>query len=361
MNLYFHNVGLPGSQEDFPKTVFRTIPISVVRENLPDDWPHKAELLRRLESHFPEGEFNCWGVPAGAFNAIKRMSVGDVVLLLESAGANGVAPAMGEVIAFWPDQLPALSEALWGKTKFPYIFFFRTERLSGLTWPQMRADFAYEPTYRPQHHISRVNKDLSDYGGAAGYVAHLRKHFAEGISPGTVTPAEVKREAGEGGQDYLRKVERESSAIRQKSLGAQPQLKEGAGKEVKKVTARSAAFRIDIKRLYAFRCAVCGSGLVSPDDKPAVESAHIYPKEHDGSDDYRNGVCLCLMHHWAFDAGWLAISDDHRVVVRGGLPAGEEYDFIRRYDGQKIDLPAQSEFAPHPLFLSEHRKLKGFE
>jgi len=125
--------------------------------------------------------------------------------------------------------------------------------------------------------------------------------------------------------------------------------------------ARSAAFRIDIKKLYAFRCAVRGAGLVSPDDKPAVESAHIYPKEHDGSDDYRNGVCLCLMHHRAFDAGWMAISDDHRVLVRDGLPAGAEYDFIRRHEGKKIDLPAQSEFAPDPLYLSAHRRLKGFE
>jgi putative restriction endonuclease len=363
MDIYYHHVGAAGSAEDFPKTVFGARPISVVREHVPDSWPHKAELLRRLEAHFPEGEFNCWGVPAGALNFIRRMRAGDVVLLLETAGPPGDAPAMGEVIAFWPEQLPMLSEALWGLPRFPYIFFFRTERLSGLTWSRMHADFEYT-NYDPPSRIFRVRKELAAYGGRERYVAHLRKHFGvEGGGPGRVTAAEAARELGVGGRDYQREVEKESSAIRRKSMSPSPQLTEGAGKRVKTVTERprSAAFRIGIKQLYGFKCAICGTGLIAPDRKPAVESAHIFPKEHDGSDDYRNGVCLCLMHHWAFDAGWLAITDDHRVIVHDDLPAGGEYDFIRRYAGEAIDLPAQSEFIPHPLFLRAHRELKGFE
>jgi hypothetical protein len=362
MELYYHHVGLTGAREDFPKTVFRSVPISVVRQNVPDDWPHKAELLRRLKAHFPEGEFNCWGVPAGAFNAIRRMWVGDVVLLLKTIGVMGTAPAMGEVIAFWPDQLPTLSEALWGKDQFPYIFFFHTELLSNLTWEQMRSDFNYSQNYRPPTYISRV-RDLSAYGGAERYVAHLREHFAVAASRlERVTAAELQREAGEGGEDYRREVEQASSAIIRKSLDPNPSLIEGSAKSVKRVTKpRSAAFRLGVKKLYGFRCAICGLGLISPGGARAVESAHIYPKEHNGSDDYRNGVCLCLMHHWAFDAGWLAISDDHRVLIRDDLPAGEEYNFIRRYEGEEIDLPAQGEFSPSPLFLRAHRKLKEFE
>ncbi len=360
MELYYHNVGSKGAGDDFPKTVFRSVPISVVRENVPDDRPYKAELLKRLRLYFPEGEFNCWGVPERAYNYIKKLSVGDVVLLLETLHN---VPAMGEVVAFWPDQLPKLSEALWGKDRFPYIFFFRTERLSNLTWEQMRADFGYDSNYKPPNYFLPVRKDLSAYGGAERYVAHLREHF--GVAGGRlerVTTAELEREAGESDESYRREVEEESSKIIRRSLD-NPQLTEGAAKRVKRVTERprSAAFRLGVKKLYEFRCAICGLGLVSPDGAHAVESAHIYPKEHDGSDDYRNGVCLCHMHHWAFDAGWLAISDDLRVLIRDDLPAGEDYDFIRRYEGEEIALPTQKEFSPSPLFLRAHRRLKEFE
>jgi predicted restriction endonuclease len=41
--------------------------------------------------------------------------------------------------------------------------------------------------------------------------------------------------------------------------------------------------------------------------KPEVQGAHIYPKGRDGSDDLRNGICLCRRHHWAMDAGWISI------------------------------------------------------
>jgi len=86
MELYYRHVGASGAGEDFPKTVFRAVPLSVVRGGVPDGWPHKAELLRRLEARFPEGEFNCWGVPEGALKFIRRMQAGDVVLLLETSG-----------------------------------------------------------------------------------------------------------------------------------------------------------------------------------------------------------------------------------------------------------------------------------
>ena len=38
-----------------------------------------------------------------------------------------------------------------------------------------------------------------------------------------------------------------------------------------------------------------------------------------------------------------------------------DYEFIRKYAGTKILLPADTKAAPHPVFLQAHRELMGFE
>jgi len=91
------------------------------------------------------------------------------------------------------------------------------------------------------------------------------------------------------------------------------------------VRPRDAAFRIEVKRAYGFRCAICGTSLQGPKGHYEVQSAHIYPKSEDGSDDLRNGLCVCRMHHWALDVGWVSLSDDHTVLVRPGLPESVDY------------------------------------
>jgi putative restriction endonuclease len=91
-----------------------------------------------------------------------------------------------------------------------------------------------------------------------------------------------------------------------------------------------------------------------------VYRAHIYPKGRDGSDDVRNGICLCRMHHWAMDTGWISIADDYTILVRDELPNHDDYRFIAEYEGGKIRLPSVAEAAPNEMYLQEHRKLTGF-
>ena len=38
-----------------------------------------------------------------------------------------------------------------------------------------------------------------------------------------------------------------------------------------------------------------------------------------------------------------------------------DYEFIRKYAGTQILLPADTKAAPHPVFLQAHRELMGFE
>src|SRR5690242_634591 len=46
-----------------------------------------------------------------------------------------------------------------------------------------------------------------------------------------------------------------------------------------------------------------------------VEAAHIVPHSEKGKDDILNGLSLCHLHHWAFDAGWFAVGDNFTIQV----------------------------------------------
>ncbi|ESP87735.1 restriction endonuclease-like protein [Candidatus Halobonum tyrrellensis G22] len=74
----------------------------------------------------------------------------------------------------------------------------------------------------------------------------------------------------------------------------------------------------------------------------------------------RNGLALCRLHHWAFDAGWIAFSDDHDVLVRHA-PERDGYDEFKQLEGSSLNLPEDEELAPDSLFLEKQRKLSGFE
>jgi putative restriction endonuclease len=64
-------------------------------------------------------------------------------------------------------------------------------------------------------------------------------------------------------------------------------------------------FKFRVVQRYGARCAVCDM------DVPEVlDAAHIRPRQERGSDDPRNGLVLCALHHRALDAGLFAIQPD---------------------------------------------------
>jgi putative restriction endonuclease len=134
--------------------------------------------------------------------------------------------------------------------------------------------------------------------------------------------------------------------------------------ELKKTTiisrARPAAFRIKVRHAYKNHCAICGLSRFSASGFPEVEAAHIFPKEKQGSDDPRNGLALCRLHHWAFDNGLIGVLDNYRIIVKDDL-TNKDYGEITRYSGKSLFLPDDSAYHPHPLFLKAHREIHGFE
>jgi hypothetical protein len=123
---------------------------------------------------------------------------------------------------------------------------------------------------------------------------------------------------------------------------------------------RDQAFAQKVKEAYDERCAMCGARRVAPNGSTEVEAAHIYPKSEGGVDDVRNGAALCKLHHWAFDNGWLSITDDYDIIVRDAEDR-DGYDEFSNLDGDSLHLPDDEDLRPHPKFLHEHRSLHGFE
>jgi putative restriction endonuclease len=112
---------------------------------------------------------------------------------------------------------------------------------------------------------------------------------------------------------------------------------------------RATDFRRRVLAAYESRCALCGVQL------RLVDAAHIIPVKHSSSnDETRNGLCLCALHHRAFDQGLVAVMPDYRIVVNRtkllglqmlGLGSGEDA-FIANL-GTHLRMPVEINQTPH--------------
>jgi hypothetical protein len=146
------------------------------------------------------------------------------------------------------------------------------------------------------------------------------------------------------------------------------------GKKVKKFSReteiRTRGFRQAVIEAYEYRCAFCRMKIQSPDKLLwEVEAAHIVPHSEKGKDDILNGLSLCHLHHWAFDAGWFTLKDDYSILISSqvhSLPSDYgrmgDYDFIRIFSNEnfKIFLPKREEICPHQSAISWHRENKFY-
>lgn len=150
-------------------------------------------------------------------------------------------------------------------------------------------------------------------------------------------------------------IDREKSEL-ESTVETDPELTEDETQYIEtRRRARDRAFTELVREAYDNECAVCGSQRESPQGNPEVEAAHIYPKSKGGSDDVRNGVALCKLHHWAFDCGWMSFTDDLEVIVAES-PDKNGYEEFRKLDGVGLSIPENSDLKPHPLFIAEHRR-----
>lgn len=130
--------------------------------------------------------------------------------------------------------------------------------------------------------------------------------------------------------------------------------KEGIERErLVKVRVNQRFFRTTVLTSYESRC--CITGLAIP---TLLSASHIAPWSKDANNrmNPRNGLCLNLLHHKAFDAGLITITPEFRVRVSSSLTpssAGDMYEsFFERYNNQPARPPHR--FLPDKTLLELH-------
>lgn len=110
-------------------------------------------------------------------------------------------------------------------------------------------------------------------------------------------------------------------------------------------------FRDFVSVAYQHKCAITGT-VIAYESMNNLETAHIQPKSHGGPFLPSNGLSLCRDFHWAFDHGFLALTDDCHVMVSKKAPS----DLLMPYDGKEIFMPEEPFFRPKVEFIQYHRK-----
>lgn len=127
------------------------------------------------------------------------------------------------------------------------------------------------------------------------------------------------------------------------------------------VLKRDGKFRKIITSIYSHRCAFCGIQL------ELVEAAHIIPHSHtNGTDNPENGVCLCALHHKAYDDGLIYFDLDYNIKINEGK---NEYLTKMGRDGgaqkfmklqfDKVSLPESSAFHPSKENIALANQIRG--
>jgi predicted RNA-binding protein with RPS1 domain/translation initiation factor IF-1 len=117
---------------------------------------------------------------------------------------------------------------------------------------------------------------------------------------------------------------------------------------------RDTAFRDMVLSTYGDTCCICGVrykfGAAS-----AMQAAHIIPKSHRGADILSNSICLCPLHHWAFDKGFVTVDEENTIVVsRQVLDIEEGASTLSSHHGQRAHIPTN--VALSPAAVGWHRR-----
>jgi len=126
---------------------------------------------------------------------------------------------------------------------------------------------------------------------------------------------------------------------------------------------RDVSFRKRVLTAYGFHCAVCGIQL------KLVEAAHIIPVNHENStDETRNGLALCALHHKAYDQALVTIVDDYSVQINHNqvteLQKQKLSDGLAKFSQDLrpiIILPPAVSDRPHAEYIRIANTIRGWK
>jgi hypothetical protein len=127
MAIYFHHVGEVGAARDFPRTIFDESSGSGLRHFKDEILPQLSDLpqeeIIRVAAAIrgaPQG-FQIWGIPSGGARLFRRVSEGDIWLLIDTDRPGGSISYAGRIICKIENPSFHFSNYLWGEAKFPLI------------------------------------------------------------------------------------------------------------------------------------------------------------------------------------------------------------------------------------------------
>ncbi len=153
MNVFLMHIGEPGNV-DVAYTIAakrtRAEMLAGLRPGSMEEQFFRSDAT--FQNAFPNGEFNCWGIPPGALPRFRETQVGDLVLFFPRAGQNGALEYIGVVKAKCDFECWDSSKILWPNTPhqkpFPFIFFFDSEA-GNRYWPDFLDEIGYNPNWYP--------------------------------------------------------------------------------------------------------------------------------------------------------------------------------------------------------------------
>lgn len=126
---------------------------------------------------------------------------------------------------------------------------------------------------------------------------------------------------------------------------------------------REQDFRARVLSAYGHKCAMCSVQL------RLVEAAHILPvAEPSSTDETRNGVALCSLHHDAYDRNLISFTERYRIEVSAAavaeLRSGNLVGGLKPFKDAlrpALVLPADARDHPNPVYIRRSREVRRWQ
>ncbi|MBM4377806.1 MAG: HNH endonuclease [Deltaproteobacteria bacterium] len=310
MGLYL----VPGTRANLERTIER-----------PLDDPHALALiepivLEELGRRSGLEGLRLWAMTRPRQAAFDAMQPGDDVLITEKG--TGRFTHYGQVIG--KIENPRLGELVWpvvGENPWELIYFVRNVRRIDVPKATLLTALGYAANDAVAGSRRAKEDGLAQFVSRHGAIAEWL-----GVEAGTadLCPASAHPEQDFTGSDLL--------AASKRRVGQQ-------------------LFAQRVKANYRGACALCGV----TEDRFLV-AGHIVGWAEDRLNRLNpaNGICLCVLHDRAFEAGYLALDPQLRVLVAPRLdPASPLGRLLCPLAGQALSLPLEA--PPGEAFLARHR------
>jgi putative restriction endonuclease len=116
-------------------------------------------------------------------------------------------------------------------------------------------------------------------------------------------------------------------------------------------------FRMAVIEAYGRTCAVTGETVL-----PCLDAAHLLADQLGGPMHVGNALLLRRDVHPLLEAGYLAVSNDYRVMISAWLP--KAYEQSRTYldfNNKPLRLPKDRNLWPDPRWIERHRAMTFFK